>query len=464
MKFGGGCLRTPKNLTDIASIVRKEMPNPIVIVVSAFNGVTNDLEAAAQTALESEDRIPEVVKELRIFHQEFVESIIDDQGLLLRTLNQVESKFQKLERLLFGVAYTGEISDAVRILIMSQGERLSSIILEAVLINQGIQAKAFESEALGIQTDSVCDNATANLRATKQNLTDQLTPFLQKGIIPVITGFFGCTTEGKTSSFGRNGSDYSAAVVAYALNAESVHIWKDVDGFMSADPRIVQDSVRIDTLSYVEAAELSYFGAKILHPRTVEPLAGTGVKIFIHNIHAPENSVTVIQPEGHEKSDVIKSVTANDDIAVLKIHGAGVGHKPGIIGEIGRTLSGADVNIFSVLTSQTSISLILDSVDSGRGVDALRHLVGGVIERIELKKNVSLIAVVGEGLLTTEGLAARVFTAVAEHGINVEMFAAGASEVAYYFIVEQSEMKTAIQAVHEKFFGAGSIARLSRYS
>ncbi|MHA2320609.1 MAG: aspartate kinase, partial [Candidatus Thorarchaeota archaeon] len=262
------------------------------------------------------------------------------------------------------------------------------------------------------------------------------------------------TDEGKTSSFGRNGSDYSAAVVAHALNAESVHIWKDVDGFMSADPRIVQDSIRIDTLSYLEAAELSYFGARILHPRTVEPLAGTNVKIFIRNLHSPENSMTIIQPEGHEKGDVIKSVTANDDIAVLRIHGAGVGHKPGIIGEIGRTLSGADINIFSILTSQTSINLLLDSSDSGKSVDALRHLVGGVIERIELKKNVSLIAVVGEGLLTKEGLAARVFTAVAEHGINVEMFAAGASDVAYYFIVDQSDMKTAIQAVHTKFFGA----------
>ncbi|TET12271.1 MAG: aspartate kinase [Candidatus Thorarchaeota archaeon] len=454
MKFGGGCLRSPNNYRDIASILRNEMSTPIVIVVSAINGVTNNLELAAQTALESEERIPEVVSEIRSFHQDIIEDIIDDKGILLRTRDQLEGKFQELERLLFGVAYTGEISDAVRILILSQGERLSSIILAAILVDQGIQAQALESDMIGIQTDSVCVNATANLRATKLNLTTQLTPLLQKEIIPVITGFFGCTDEGKTSSFGRNGSDYSAAVVAYSLSAKSVHIWKDVDGFMSADPRIVQDSIRIDTLSYLEAAELSYFGAKILHPRTVEPLAGTNIKIFVRNLHSPENSITVIQPKGHEKSDVIKSVTANDDIVVLRIHGAGVGHKPGIIGEIGRTLSGSDINIFSVLTSQTCINLLLASTDSGKSVDALRHLVGGVIERIELKKNVSLIAVVGEGLLTTEGLAARVFTAVAERGINVEMFAAGASEVAYYFIVEQSDMKTAIQAVHTKFFGA----------
>lgn len=453
MKFGGGCLRTPNNFRDIASILRNEMLKPIIIVVSAINGVTNNLELAAQTALESDERIPELVNEVRVIHQNFAESTIDDKGVLLRTIDQLEGKYQKLERLLYDVAYTGEISDAVRILIMSQGERLASIILAAVMINQGIQAKALESDTIGILTDSVCVNATANLKATKLNLTEQLTPLLQKGITPVITGFFGCTDDGKTSSFGRNGSDYSAAVVAYAMNAESVQIWKDVDGFMSADPRIVQDSIRIDTLSYLEAAELSYFGAKILHPRTVEPLAGTNIKIFIRNLHLPENSMTIIQPEGHEKDDVIKSVTANDDIAVLRIHGAGVGYKPGIIGEIGKTLSGANINIFSILTSQTCINLILDSTDSGKSVDALRHLVGGVIERIELKKNVSLIAVVGEGLLTTEGLAARVFTAVAEHGINVEMFAAGASEVAYYFIVEKSEKRTAIQAVHEKFFG-----------
>ncbi len=453
MKFGGGCLRTSESFTNISSIIRKEPQRPIAVVVSALFGVTNKLELAAQTALESEEQIPGVVNEIREFHENIVKSVIEDKEILLKTLDDFEGKFQKLERLLYGVAYTGEISDAVKVLIMSQGERLSSLILAAALNDRGIQASSLESDIIGIQTDSVCINATANLKGTKKNLTEQLTPFLRREIIPVITGFFGCTEEGKISSFGRNGSDYSAAVVAHVLNAESVHIWKDVDGFMTADPRIVQDSIRVSTLSYLEAAELSYFGARILHPRTVEPLAGTNIKIFIRNIHSPENSMTVIQPEGHEKRDVIKSVTANDDIALLRIHGAGVGHKPGIIGEIGRTLAGADINIFSVLTSQTSISLILDSEDSGRSVDALRHLVGGVIERVELKKNVSLIAVVGEGLLTTEGLAARVFTAVAKHGINVEMFAAGASEVAYYFIVEQSDMRKAIHAVHERFFG-----------
>jgi len=453
MKFGGGCLRTPECFANVASVIKGEVSGSVAIVVSAIYGVTVCLEQAAQAALESEERIPDVVKEIRDYHLNIVENTIDGKELLQTTLNQMEGKFKKLERLLYGVAYTGEISDAVRILIMSQGERLSSIILAAVLRTNGIKSAPFESDIIGIQTDSVCFNATANLRATKHNLKDEIVPYLQKDTIPVITGYFGCTDEGKISSFGRNGSDYSAAVVAYALNADSVHIWKDVDGFMSADPRIVQDSVRLDSLSYLEAAELSYFGARILHPRTMEPLAGTNVKIYIRNIHSPENSMTVIQPEGHEKSDVIKSVTANDDIAVLIIHGAGVGHKPGIIGEIGRILSSADINIFSVLTSQTSISLILDSADASRGVDSLRPLVGGVIERVELKKNVSLVAVVGEGLLKTEGLAAHIFTAVAEHRINVEMFAAGASEVALYFIVKQSEVKTAIQAVHQRFFG-----------
>ncbi|MFW9787341.1 MAG: aspartate kinase [Candidatus Thorarchaeota archaeon] len=453
MKFGGGCLRSPESFQKVISIVQKEQTERIVLVVSAIYGVTNKLEEASQIALQSEERIQDVVAEIREFHQDIVVNSIENSRHQEEVLSKLEVKLQKLERLLFGVAYTGEISKTVRILILSQGERLSSVILEAVLNNANIEAQAFEADDIGIQTDSVCFNATANLRVTQRNLTEHLTPLLEEGTIPVITGFFGCTDEGQVSSFGRNGSDYSAAVVAHALNAESVHIWKDVDGFMTADPKIVQNSIRVDTLSYIEAAELSYFGAMILHPRTVEPLAGTRIKIYIRNIKSPENSITVIQPEGHKESDVIKSVTANENIAILRIHGAGVGHRPGIIGEIGKMLSNVDINIFSVLTSQTCINLLLDADDSGTSVDALRNLVGGVIERIELKKNVALVAVVGEGLLTTEGLAARVFTAVAKGGINVEMFAAGASEVACYFIVERSEMKPAIQAVHESFFG-----------
>ncbi|MHA1906768.1 MAG: aspartate kinase [Candidatus Thorarchaeota archaeon] len=452
MKFGGGCLKDAEGFLQVARILKKDRSSQNAIVVSAVNGLTDNLSLATQTALISEEQILDQTNAIRNQHYGIVEAAVVDPSLKQRTIENIESHLRKLDRLLYGVTYTGEVTEPVRILILSQGERLAAIILAAVLQDQGISAIALESDTIGLVADAVCDNATVDLPAVERNLKEHVRPLLQKGTIPVITGFFGCTPDGRTTSFGRNGSDYSASVVAYALEAKSIHVWKDVDGFMTADPRIIKSASRIDTLSYIEAAELSYFGARVLHPRTVEPLSGTGIKIYIQNFKTPSEQPTVIQPDGEAKSDVIKSVTCNESIAVLKVQGAGVGYKPGIIGTIGKKMSDADINIHSILTSQTCINLLLDITDAGRSVDALRSLVGGVIENIELRTDVALIAVVGEGLLTTKGLAASVFTAVAEKGINLEMFAAGASEVAYYFIVLQSEMERAIRAVHDRFF------------
>lgn len=452
MKFGGGCLRDGESFKTVAKLLRDEPFGQMIIVVSAIYGVTNSLEQAVRMALESESSIPRFIDEIRVLHENVIKTAIEAPRTQEHVTKMVESKIRALERLLYGISYTGEITDTVRVIVLSQGERLSAMILAAVLSEHGKNARDFEADKIGLVTDDVCMNATANLALVKTNLESKLSHLIRRGVIPVITGFFGCTEDGKTTSFGRNGSDYSAAVIAYALEAKEVHIWKDVDGFMTADPGLVKSSRRIKHLSYMEAAELSYFGARILHPRTVEPLIGTNTRIYIKHIHSPKNSVTLIEESGREDKDVIKSVTFNDRVAVLRVLGAGVGHKPGIIGEIGKSLSDAEINIFSVLTSQTCINLLLDSHDAARGIDALRHLVGGVIERLELRNDVALIAVVGEGLIVREGLAARVFSAVAEQSINVEMFAAGASDVAYYFIVAQKDMQSAIFAVHKSFF------------
>ncbi|MHA2117938.1 MAG: aspartate kinase [Candidatus Thorarchaeota archaeon] len=454
MKFGGGCLRDPQGFTRVAEIVKSESSDPIVTVVSAVYGVTDLLTEASEAALTSETEIPQRVSDIRGIHHRIAEEAIANTTLRESTINDLEPHLKKLERLLFGVAYTGELFDTVKILILSQGERISAAILAGVLQDIGLSSAAFESDRIGIVTFPACVNATANLPLVTANLHDSLLPVLKEGIVPVVTGFFGCNPEGKTASFGRNGTDYSAAVIASALDAEEIDVWKDVDGFMTTDPRLIPKAQLIATLSYGEAAELSYFGAKILHPRTTEPIAGKDVRIRIRNIHTPNSIGTLIRREGEAKDDVIKSVTSNIDISILRIHGGGVGYKPGIIGDVGQTLANKDINIYSVITSQTCINLLLDQEDSHRAQVALQPLVDGVIERLELKEDVALIAVVGEGLSTTKGLAAKVFSAVAREDINVEMISSGASEVAYYFIVRYEHMEEAIRAVHTCFFEA----------
>jgi aspartate kinase len=240
-------------------------------------------------------------------------------------------------------------------------------------------------------------------------------------------------------------------VIAFATHASELEIWKDVDGFMSADPKIVKNAHRIERLSYYEAAELSYFGAKILHPRTLEPLMGLDISVRIKNLFDPERWGTEILPEAHEKDDIIKSVTCNRGIAVIRIHGPGVGYKPGIIAQIGHLLSGIGINIYSILTSQTCINLLVDKKDARSSYEAIKEMKGGVIDEINLEKDVTLIAVVGEGLLKKKGLAARIFTAVSKENVNVKMISTGASEVASYFVVHQDDTEKVVNAVHREF-------------
>lgn len=451
MKFGGGCLKDHKHFLQVAEIINSEKDTPLV-VVSAVSGITDLLEEGIQAALDSEKKVVGIMKPIRNKHEVIANASIQNGAIRNKMWKDIEIKLERLERLLYGVSYTGEVSHSIKAHILSFGERLSAIALSGILKGSGRDAIALEADKIGIITDESFESATARLSEVRKNLKSTVLPFIYKGVVPIITGYFGCTHEGKVTTFGRNGSDYSAAVVAYGLSAPLLEIWKDVDGFMSADPKIVKNAHRIDKLSYYEAAELSYFGAHIIHPRTVEPLVNIPIPIYVKNLYKTESKGTQVLPGGYEKKDTVKSVTYNRHISVLRIHGPGVGFKPGIIAEIGRILSDLSVNIYSVITAQTCINLLIDKKDSQRSYDALKKVANGIIDKVDLAENIALIAVVGEGLLKRKGLAARVLTAVAGQDINIEMMSSGASEVAYYFIVKDNDLNKAVNAIHQEFF------------
>lgn len=450
MKFGGGCLKNGKDFLDVAGIIKNEK-NGLIVVVSAVYGITDYLIEAMQKALVSEKEIERIVEKIKEIHFTICEEILKKETKIW-VKTEIESRIEKLRKNLYGICYIHEITDSLRAMILSYGERFSTFLLAGVLRNEGIDAEPFESDKIGIVTDESYDNATANLPLVEKNLKSSLLPFLEKKVIPVVSGYFGRTPQGKVSLFGRNGSDYSASVVAYAIDASSLEIWKDVDGFMSGDPKIVKNAKPLEKLSYSEAAELSYFGAKILHPRTVEPISLKKIPLIIKNMKEPEKPGTLISHEKEEIENIIKSVTFNRQISILRIQGAGVGCKPGIISEIGRKLSEKKINIYSIITSQTCINLIIDRNDSEESFKCLKSLEGGVIERIDRIENMTLVAVVGEGIARKEGIAGRVFSAVAKEGVNIEMMSGGASDVAYYFIVKENQLEKVINAVHSEFF------------
>jgi aspartate kinase len=450
MKFGGGCLKDGSAFAKVGKIIGQQ--RRIAVVVSAVSGVTEILLAAIEQAKRSEKNIPGIMTRLTQKHW----AIIAELGLAnrekQRLLKTVHCQLTQVRRLLTGIAYHGDLTPAVRAKLLSYGERLAARLLAGLLACRGTRALALDAHRAGICTDDNFENASIDRERTRKNLAAKVGPLLRTGTVPVISGFFGRGTNGAVTLLGRNGSDYSAAAVAYALKAARLEIWKDVDGFMSADPALVETARLLETISFAEAAELSYFGAQILHPRTVEPLAGTKTRLFIRNLKLPESpgSEIVAGRSGREKD--VASITANKKLANIRVHGAGIGSKPGLLAGVSSLLATANINIHSVLTSHTCINLLLDAGDGRRSLQRLKAMANGVIKRIDLEEHLALVGVVGDRIMEKEGIYARIFSAVAREKINVEMAAAGASAVACYFLVKRSDLDRAVRAVHDEFF------------
>jgi aspartate kinase len=451
MKFGGGCLKNPDNFIRVAQVI-KARKERCLVVVSAIYGMTDKLMSAIQHAREGESNTRPFIDSFLDDHLRLVREVITSERRRNLLDGEIQRQIQRLRKFLIGISYTRELTDTLEATVVSYGERLSSLILSAVFTEQGIDSKPLSADEIGLITDNAPRNATAILPAVRAEFDRSLMPLIESGLVPVITGYYGCTPEGKITTFGRNGSDYSAAVIAHAVDADVLELWKDVDGFMSADPGMVDVPVKIDSLSYQEAAELAYFGAKLIHPRAMEPVSEKNIPIFIRNLYKPDDRGTVIDSRRHEHSGILKSVTVNRHIAVLRIRGAGVGIKPGIIGRIGGVLKDYRINIYSIITSQTCINLLINKEDARHGFEALNHLSEGVIESLDVHDNLALVAVVGEGILNQKGLAASIFSAVSRVKVNIEMISMGASDVAAYFMVNQEDVNRAVKSIHDSFF------------
>lgn len=450
MKFGGSTIKDPEMMQIAGDIVKNEEEEKAVVMSALFRQTNEIREYIGKIRTEKEE-IDSFVQYIRDKHEFVAKKVITDKAILDEVTENLNRLILKLERLLYGVAYTEELTPRTTDLILSSGERMSAYMMEGVLVCKNVNAKAYEADRIGVRTDGMFCDATADLKKTEKNLQKTLIPDIKNGIVPVITGFFGCDEEGRTTTFGKNGSDYSAAVIANALNANVLELWKDVDGFMSADPNLIENAHTIDQLSYDEAAELAYFGIGVLHPRTVGPVRLKNIPIVIRNILKPEGTGTIIIKEGYKAENGIKSVVYSDDLVEIKVSGAGAGYRPGVLSELSSILGNSNINIYSVSTSQTHLSFLIDKDDLEKCKKALESIYGGIIESIDFQKNIALVCVVGEGSRSMKGLAGRIFTAVANSGVNVEIISAGASQVASHFIVKKDDLSKTINAIHTTF-------------
>ncbi len=453
VKIGGGCLKGIPTIGHVMDLV-SEKGKGNVFVVSALYGVTDILIDGMSKALDQEESIVSQMKIICDLHLDSALQLIKTDTEFKVYKKQFQISLKQLERYYYGLSFTGELTCKMQDAISCMGEKLSAQLLTHIQRSMGNDSSYVLPEEMELYTDGKFGDATADLDITSVNLKKHLNPYTDRGCILFVPGFYGMSQKGDLTTFGRGGSDYSAAVVAGSLNADVLEIWKDVDGFMSADPSYVDDAEFIPHLSYEECAELSYFGATILHPRTVEPVRQRDIDIVIKNTMNPDAKGSVINAKTNQHKDVIKSITYTRDIGILKVYASGVGARPGILGIVASQISDAGLNIKSVVTSQTCISLLLARDDLDSGFRALKKIRPTPYRKLEKIDDVVLLAIVGEGLNSSKGVAARCFTSISEAGGNVEMISFGPSRVALYFLLKECDLELGVNSIHKTFFNS----------
>ena len=446
MKFGGTSVGSAEALTRAANIVANTEEDKVV-VVSAMSGITNFLtDVVANPTVD----VDTVVEQFRNKHL-LVASQLFDGKVMEAFMGEFDARLDGFRAALLADRGNPYFTDCV----VSQGERFSSLMLAYVLNSMGHKAVAISSEDAGIVAAGRPMNGSADMVKTASGMTMNVKPLLAMGVIPIITGFYGVTELGMPLTFGRGGSDYSAAIVANSIDADVLEIWTDVDGFMSADPRIVKNAVKIDEMNFGEAAELAYFGAKVLHPRTIEPVRLKHIPLRVRNSSKPEEAGTLIHHLRKAKDGLLKSVAAKTDLSIITISSAEIAYRPSMVAMIIDKIAEINVIIYSISTSLSTVAFLVHNNDVKATLKQLNALEDADIERIDVKNDVALICAVGDNLLDKCGASGDIFGAVKDAQANVEMISEGASDVSLNFVVPMAKVIDVVRSLHDKYICGG---------
>jgi len=463
MKFGGTSVGSAEAIRRVAEIVEEaHREHEVLVVTSAMSGVTDELERAARLVPRwTEEDVKNFVGRIRRRHVETVNEVISSNLIRREVLGHVDSLLDELEKVLLGLSYVGEVTRRSADLVLSFGERLAAPILAGALRDRGLEAEHLEAGEAGVITDERFGEAEPILPACRRKAQRTLVPMLRSGKIPVVTGFIGETVDGEITTLGRGGSDYSAAILGAAVEADEIQIWTDVDGVMTANPRLVPDARTVPRLSYDEALELASFGAEVLHPKTVIPARAEGIPIRVKNTFNPDAEGTLITAETQPTDEVVKAVASSSDVGMVDVRGTTMIGRPGVAGRIFTKLGEAGINVIMISqsASESNISIIVSEEDVREAARIIeREFVGErLVDRVKAYEDVSVVAVVGEGMRGTPGVASRVFSAVAREGVNVRTISQGASEVNISFVVSEEDEAKAVNAIHSEFgLGEGS--------
>lgn len=455
MKFGGTSVGSPEAIRRLAGIVRRyqaEWPR-LAVVVSAMSGVTDRLLACAECAVRGErERYQAHIAEIRYKHLAALRELAPEAA-------EVEKRFtallDELTALCHAMSVLGEATPRALDAVASLGERLSAPLVAASLRNLGIQAVPVDA-ATFIVTDAHFQSAAPDFEATQARAEVTLRPLLDAGQVPIITGFIGATRDGVVTTLGRGGSDFSGAIVGVALAADEVWIWTDVNGVMTADPRVVKNARTLPELTFREISELAFYGAKVLHPKTIRPVVERDIALWVRNTFDPDGPATRIVPDEQTASGgVINAVTAFKGQSIITLAGRGMLGIPGIaartFGAVARTHT--SVVMISQASSEQSICFVVPFAAAPTVLDALRaefrrELDQRDIDQITASPECAVVTVVGAGMKHTPGVAGRIFGALGAAGVNVVVIAQGSSECSISLVVDAAQADSAVRAVH----------------
>jgi len=466
MKFGGTSVAGAERIAGVANIARDfsqgRFPaapegGRLVIVVSAFSGVTDALIKAARTAAGRDDQtFRQVAQELRQKHWAAIEALIPFGERQADLRAQVEALVSGFENLCRAITILGELTPRGFDAVVSLGERLSARIIAAALAEAGIVSQAIEATGL-IVTDDCFGEATPQMEVTREKTRQVLLPLLEQGIVPVVTGFIAATADGVTTTLGRGGSDYSGAILGSCLDSDEIWIWTDVNGVLTADPRVVPEAHTLPYISYNEAAELSYFGAKVLHPKTMLPAMERNIPIRTLNSSEPQHPGTLVGAKNHN-GHAVRGITTIQDLSQVTVEGRGMMGVPGVAARVFTAVAHEEISVLMIsqASSEQSICFVIRKQNADRAIAALERafemeLARRNVDRIWAQDAVAIVAIVGAGIRGTPGIAAKIFGALGKHEINVITIAQGSSEYNISLVVKQDDAHKAMRAIHQEF-------------
>ncbi|CAA7195015.1 bifunctional aspartate kinase/homoserine dehydrogenase I [Chryseobacterium potabilaquae] len=460
LKFGGTSVANAQNILKVEGIIKKEsQKNRIIVIVSALHSVTDHLIQAAEQAAKKKESYLEIIKILENKHLALVKELIPvvDQSTWL---SFVKKHFNDIEDICHGIFVLGEFTNRIKDKITSYGEFLSSQIIAARLQHTGLDCRWMDSSEL-IKTNSNFTNAKVDFEITEKNVSQYVVE--NTNTIIIAPGFIAKDQKGNTTTLGRGGSDYTASIIASSINAKELQIWTDVNGMMTADPRLVSNAKPIPEISYHEAMELSHFGAKVLYPPTIQPVMIKNIDLKIKNTFEPEATGTLvshhIKPSEYEGQNIAVGISNMSNISLLTLEGSGMVGIPGISAKLFQCLSNENINVILITqsSSEHSITIAIHERDMLNAEKAINYSFADdlKLERIspvKIENELSIVALVGENMKSRSGVSAKMFGCLGNNGINIRAIAQGSSEKNISIVISEKDIKKAVNVLHEEFF------------